>query len=269
MIRILICLFLCAGSRVLEAQATEGPHRRMRELMETLGGGRKGEPASFFPTEGDWTWVHTTHRRFAEPRVGVWRFRASETARAMRQCGPLWRSFLFRPEGQPIGSILSLSWERERPWRYVGRNRFVPRGPSHYVGRGAPPSAAFVEWRRERGRWVIAAFGDESYAGPRLLGTVLSDVMREPRQPPPPEPRYAGPTRWYQENAPISFEGPRYIKYGRPRPLPPRDLEPIGWHGHVRVYAQRGQARSPSILYVPVDPENYQPYESPGVDECA
>jgi hypothetical protein len=191
--------------------------------------------------------------------VRVWRFRGPETAAALAGCGPLRRSFLFNPEGMPLGSLTSSAFEYREPWRAVGANRFVPRRSAR--------SAAFVEWRRERGRWVVAAFGDESYAVPRLVGAELSDVMRQPPPAEPPEPVYATGQTWFEHNEPFRFNGHLYVKFGMPRPRESGLLEPVGWRGRMRVCKEAGAA-VPVVLYVPVGPGIYQSFQGNTVDQC-
>lgn len=77
-----------AGRGAGEAATLAG---RMRAFLEALGG---DTPAAFFPRRGDWTWVQTHHYEGGADRVGVWRFRASETAQALASCGPVEESFL-------------------------------------------------------------------------------------------------------------------------------------------------------------------------------
>jgi len=115
--------------------------------------------AAFFPRAGDWTYVHTAHHRDGE-RVGVRRFRGSESLAAIQLRGPVWASFEIQYESQPIGLFAHQVMHRGTAWRRVRGNRFVPPGAS-------ASSAIFVEWRREGDRWVVSAFGDESFPSGR------------------------------------------------------------------------------------------------------
>ncbi|HEX9939091.1 MAG TPA: hypothetical protein VGB15_18255 [Longimicrobium sp.] len=60
-------------------------------------------------------------------------------------------------ESQPVGLLVHQVLCRGVAWRPVSPTRFVPPG----AGASSP---TFVEWRREGGRWVIAAFGEETFA---------------------------------------------------------------------------------------------------------
>jgi hypothetical protein len=225
---------------------------RMRAFLEAA----RAEPAAFFPRRGDWTWVQTHHHERGGVRVGVWRFRAEDTPKALAYCGPAGESFAYQPHGQPLGVFIHHVIERRTRWRRVRGNRFVPPG----APAGSP---VFVEWRREDGEWVVSAFGDERFHGPRLLGTVRSMVVRNTPLPAPPE-AYATGTRWFMNNEPITFEGRPYRKYGSIRRLEARELTWIGLFGRVRVYAQKEHAAAPEVLYVATGPGEFQPYQAFG-----
>lgn len=83
----------------------------------------------------------------------------------------------------------------------------------------------------------------------------------------PAQPVYAAGEPWYTNNEARSFDGHRYVKYGQPREIQPGDLEPIGWHGDIRVYVQRGQAAQPLVLYFPTAADLYQPYTAYSLEE--
>jgi hypothetical protein len=120
----------------------------------------------------------------------------------------------------------------------------------------------------ESGRWVVSAFGDESDAGPRLLGAAISGVRPPSGASPPAAPVYAEGLPWYQEHQALQVEGHQYVKYGSPRPLEPGELEPFGWHGPVQIFVERGRVSRPEIIYVPVSPDTYQPYQTYTVYAC-
>jgi hypothetical protein len=217
----------------------------------------------FFPTTGDWSYTHTVHEAGGGTRIQRWIFPAAQTSLLFGfdkdvEVDPVWDSFQADQHGQIDGLLISAvaaSWRRR--WRLVGRNRFVPPG--------APASSpVFVEWRREPGRWVIAAFGDERYCSPRLLGYEPGDVVPVRRLPEPAQPAFAANERWYTDGALVRFGEQRYARYGQPREIQPGDLEPVGWKGDVRVYVEKGQARLSLVLYVPTAPGVYQPYQAFG-----
>ena len=113
----------------------------------------------FFPRAGELTWVHTLHKDRGT-RVTIRRYPSSALARALKYDGPLWPSFEIQFEGQPIGlfhhQVMSRQASALWSWRLVRGTRFVPAEEPETAG-------LFVEWRRESGRWVVSAFGDEGY----------------------------------------------------------------------------------------------------------
>jgi hypothetical protein len=136
-------------SAALEARMATFIMAAKREQAEEL--------AAFFPRAGDLTYVRTLHRDEGTG-VSVWRFPPGDIPRALAPRGPLSASFYIHVDGQPIGLFLHQLITRQgrhRGWRRVG-TRFVPLDEPATAG-------LFVEWRREAGGWVIAAFGDESY----------------------------------------------------------------------------------------------------------
>lgn len=80
--------------------------------------------------------------------------------------GPLYASFVFQFEGQPMGLLTHQVMVRKGPWRSVGESRFVPPDAD-------PASPAFVEWRREGENWVISQLGDETFVDVPLPAWVL------------------------------------------------------------------------------------------------
>lgn len=250
-----------------EARTTVSARSRMNAFLATVRSFDDDSVASYFPAEGDWTLVHVVHRPSGDD-VGIRRFRGPEAAAAMALCGPLWNAFRFSPEGVTVGS-LRLWAEESIAWRATGPARFAPAGRPAFMHRdGSFVSSAFVEWRRERGRWVIAALGHETFEGRRVLGTTLDDVTRTRRVRLPISPAYAGIEDWFLNNGLITFKGRRYIKYGLPRSaIEPNLLQPVGWHGAVRVYAETGFAEMPGTLLIPASPGTYQMYNQAG-DGC-
>lgn len=110
---------------------------------------------SFFPQDGDWTYVHTAHPRDGDRRA-VWRFPGGETRRAIDHAGPIPHVFSINYHGQPIGLLVHQVMLRGVEWRRVAGNRYVPPGASSR-------SPTFIEWRREGVSWVVSAIGDESF----------------------------------------------------------------------------------------------------------
>ena len=109
----------------------------------------------FFPREGQFTYVHTLHRR-AGDRRGVWHFPAAQGSDAILN-GPLRPSFAIQAENQPVGLFAHQVMMRGMKWHRVFGTRFVPLGET-------AASDVFVEWRREGAEWVVSRFGDEGFS---------------------------------------------------------------------------------------------------------
>lgn len=233
--------------------------RRMAAFVDSVPIERA---AGFFPRHGDYTWIRTVHTPDGD-RVGAWRFSAADTEKAMELCGPLFGSFSFLPHGQPLGGLIERAMMSEGRWRRVRGTRFVP--PS------APASSpVFVEWRREGSDWVVSSFGDEAYREPPgPLPAAWAEQRDTTSAPLPREDAYAASEAWYAENAPFTFSGRHYTKYGVPRPLSRNLLTWIGRVGGVRLYVER---RTPvgeeAVVYVPTAPGEYQPYQTEMSPHC-
>lgn len=257
-----LLLCLVGGSAAAQAPRRGEPlAERMHRFLDDVMGAPEATLAAYFPRRDDWTWYHTVHEDGAPDRMEVWRFPASATLDAIRTCGPAWESFQFQPEGQPVGVLSWQVLDHGRQWRRVSGTRFVPPGAP---ARGP----VFVEWRREDGTWVVSAFGDESFRGRPLRGTVAGTVRRDTTGPVPAQEIFAGDEPWYENNEPITLEGYRYIKYGYPRVLDQSEVGWIGMHRAIRVYAERGSPPIPHVLYLPVAPGTYQPYVSDQAPMC-
>ncbi|HEX8829777.1 MAG TPA: hypothetical protein VF705_01340, partial [Longimicrobium sp.] len=144
--------------------------------------------------------------------------------------------------------------------------RFVPPGaPS-----GSP---TFVEWRREDGRWVVAAIGDEPLLGPEPPGVPANTIRLDSVRPaaaefPPAEP-YAARTGWYARHEPVALRGRYFLKYGLPRFLGADEVTRIGSVNGVGVYAEAGMAEEPGYVYIVVGPGgSFQPYQVNGPPPC-
>jgi hypothetical protein len=143
-------------------------------------------------------------------------------------------------------------------------SRMTP--PSPAAGSSHPPPRTQVEASRAmreihvcvledgRLRAVRAAYdpagGDTLYGG-RPFRDAFPDTAG-----------YAASERWYLENETISWERRRYIKYGLPRILAPRELLPGGRHGGVAFFIEAGTEGTPGIIYVPTRPGcEFQAYQ--------
>jgi hypothetical protein len=262
---VMLLIGACGLAGPVQAQsAARGPaglRARMAEFLRSLpDDGPTDTTRRFFPTTGDWSYTHTVHLATGRDRIQRWIFPAAQTSLLFgfdknMPVNPIWDSFQADEHGETYGLLISVVGER--PWRLVGRNRFVPpRAPAS--------SPVFVEWRREHGQWVISAFGDERTCSPPVSGYATGDIVRVRALPEPTPPVYAVNERWYVDGDFLYFDQQRYWKYGQPRELQPDELEPFGWKGDVRVYVEKGQARLPLVLYVPTAPDIYQPYQALG-----
>jgi hypothetical protein len=122
--------------------------------------------ASYFPRRGSWLWQRV--ERGAPPGRAPLerRFAAADTRRELGPGGALCHAFhRGSPERGAVETWLVMQvMINPRDWRREQGDRFVPRDTSL-------SAAAFVRWRVEDGRWVIAALGDETiYPGHALAG---------------------------------------------------------------------------------------------------
>lgn len=245
----------------LGAQA--GLEARMQALLDTLAEGSTAGAAAFFPRRGEWAMVTTWRGGPAGVRTRARRFSGAETPRIIGPGGELCDSFT-RPGGEygpPEGVLAMQAMMHRSGWRRVRGSRFVPPGKD-------ASSGSFVEWRREDGAWVVAAFGEEHRHFPRVLGTPVGMITRD--TVPPAGVAYAADAPWFARNEPITFEGFRYIRYGNPRAVLPDTMARIGSLGRIPVYAPAGHTRAPQLLVLPVRPGEFQLYEGfrPSAGTC-
>lgn len=234
---------------------------RMRAFVEAAPDAPNDSVAAFFPRRGDWTWVQTWHHRgHGGPlRVGVWRFGAAETLRAIGAGGPVCESFDGPGGIGPHEGRFGMQTEMHRgTWRRLRGTRFVPPGETD-------ASPVFVEWRREDGRWVVSALGDAGVYFPRVLGRPARPAWRDTTGV--PENAAFAPADWYT----ITLNGLRYPKYGNPRPLDRARLVRIGQYQRVSMFAARDEDPDwPSVVHLLTAPDQVQAYEAPhgGRYEC-
>ncbi|HEU4560216.1 MAG TPA: hypothetical protein VFS20_20370 [Longimicrobium sp.] len=241
----------------LRAAAQDGLESRNGAFLRAVRDAPPDSVAAFFPRRGEWTWTQAAEGAPAGHPLAVQRFAATETLRAIGPGGAVCRSFWQSQGGVgPMETVLIMRIKRNGTrWRRVAGNRFVPPGASSR-------SPVFVQWRREDGRWVVSGFGDAAYWFPRVLGGFRgSDVVRDTVLGLPSTPVYAAQAPWYVENRPISFEGYRYTKYGRPRVIADSLLTRIGRFGLIGVYTAKDDAEW-EVLYIPTAPGEYQPYQT-------
>jgi hypothetical protein len=266
---LLAASLLCALPAAARAQdAPAGLRQRMEAFARAL---REQEPmvriASFFPRDSAWEFVETPDRKAPGAVVRHHRFEPDGTLRAISEGGPVCSSFggVIGDVGPVETALVMQAMQSRRPWRYVGRLRFVPPG----ARAGAPN---FVEWRRERGAWVVSRVGEPYHYVPRVIGRVPPDPTRDTTAGNglPLERRLAAGTRWFRDNEPIIVAYRRYIKYGLPRPLADSLLVRYGSVGVVPVFVERGERERDlwPVVYVLVTPGEYQPYETYGHSVC-
>lgn len=261
-IRLMLLLVLAlATPRTMDAQPRV-PQARMDAFVRALA---DGDPAPFFPRRGGLAWVLTTHRADSVS-VGRWRFDAADLPRAQGGGGPLCESFTMGGDVIPLHSLHYRARRTPGRWRRVGVNRFVPPGAS-------AGSATFVQWRREDGRWVVDAFGNEVVLAPRLLGMQRGGVVRDPggplAYPLPADGVYAAGTWWYEQNEVITVDGARLHRYGPPRRLDPGSVRRFGYLEGVEIYVEPRYRRIPEVLFVAVSEDGvFQPYQNMAGDGC-
>jgi hypothetical protein len=152
----LLALVLSAAPAAVHAQPPAGDaslQARMDALLTTGARAHEDSAAAFFPRSGDFTWVNTAHRKDGD-RAGIWRFPAADFRAAYE--GPLNDVLTFDHHGQRVGSFSHQIGIRRPRWRRAPGNRFVPADEPD-------SSPIYVQWRREDGRWVVSAIGDETY----------------------------------------------------------------------------------------------------------
>jgi hypothetical protein len=232
---------------------------RMRAFLREVPDAPNTELAAFFPRRGDWTWEQTLlDGRGIATRVVVRRFPGAETLRVIGAGGPACLSFDgIRGDFGPFeGQFGMQARMNPGPWRRVRGNRFVPHGAS-------ARSPVFVEWRREDGQWVVAAFGEEGVYAPRLLGRPAGPFVRDTTLF--PEDAAFDRANWPM----VVIDGRRYTKYGLPRPIERDLLSRIGVLHRVSVYAERGSRLDwPEHVYLATAPGEYQPYETAAPTPC-
>jgi hypothetical protein len=265
-ILLLACSLAAAAPIAAQKDTSAAPatlDARMQAFFREIPREPNDALAAFFPRRGDWTWVQTVRdmERGRPPRTGVWRFPGAETVRVIGVDGPACPSFdHIRGEFGPFeGKFGMQMMMHPGPWRRVRGNRFVPPGASDR-------STVFVEWRREDGEWVVSTIGDEEAYLPRLLGVEANSVSRDTLLA-PEGAAYAAGQAWYVDRLSIQMDERIYLPYGPPRPLSLNDLRRVGVLDRVSVYAERREPAE-EVLYIPISPGEYQPYQTIGPDPC-
>ena len=112
----------------------------------------------YWPARGEVTYVHTEHTVHGDS-VSTRTYPAGAVF-ARDADWPFFQVLELDFESQPIGLFVHQLKMRSNftdlRWRNAGGTRVVPTGE--------PDDAPFfIEWRREDGKWVISAFGDERF----------------------------------------------------------------------------------------------------------
>lgn len=257
----LLAVSLLASAEAAAQSAPAGLRTRMNAFAAALlGRAPVATIAGFFPRDSAWEMVRVPERPTPRPAVETIRIAADSTRAAISKDGKVCDSFTgtlgsVGPVETTLGMQLRI---HRRPWRYAGRLRFVPPGEP-------ASSPTFVEWRRERGSWVVSRVGEQYYYFPRVIGVEVQDRATRDTTAVndlPLERRLAADQPWYRENATVTIASHRYIKYGLPRPLPDSVLTRFGSVGVVPVYVERGKEGEPGVVYVLAAPGQYQPYET-------
>ncbi len=142
------------GQDTVSAQDSVELDRRVAGFLATVRSQIGERVAGFFPTTGEFTYVHTLHGD--GPDSVTTRHFPSSLAREHIVEGILRGSFDIDHHGQPIGLFLHQLILRGSDWRRVSPTRFVPP-------RADASSPIFLEWRKEGDVWVVSAFGDERF----------------------------------------------------------------------------------------------------------
>ena len=189
----------------------------------------------------------------------VHRIPAEQTATAIARPDGLYCHSFHQGDGMAYGSLV---WYSSSGWRRVSPTRFEPLDPD-------PEWNVFVDWRREDGRWVVSAIGQEGEHVPRVLGTSVEEARdtlrgRPLRLPMPADARYATATRWYPAGEPLRLDGPPMLRYGSPRKLEDGSLVYFTTYDGVALYTEPRELRSswgPTVVYAPLDPSGlFQAY---------
>lgn len=222
--------------------------------------------ADFFPRDAAWELVRVPDRPTPRPAVETIRILADSTLAAISKGGRVCDSFTGTVgDVGPVETTLGMQTRMHRgAWRYAGRLRFVPPGEP-------VSSPTYVEWRRERGAWVVSRVGEEYYYDPPVLGQEKPDPTLDTTagNDLPLERRLAANQQWYRDHEPIVIHGRRYTKYGLPRPLDEGLLRRYGSRGVVPVFVERAvEGDRAEVMYVLVAPGEYQPYQGIAYGGC-
>ncbi|HET7462493.1 MAG TPA: hypothetical protein VFJ82_14665 [Longimicrobium sp.] len=239
--------------------------RTMRAFLREAGMTVLG----FFPTRGEWDYVTETRYRGAGKVVGIHRFSAAQTRDAIeRPDGPLCNMF-SSGDGVVFPSVVGYAIESPG-WRRVGPRRFQPSQADDRIG-------VWVEWKREDGRWVIAAIGEWATEPPRVLGTPVAqarDTVRGRRLslPLPPGAKLAPDAPWYQAGRTLQIEGPPYLRVQLTQKFASGRLVSYATVDGVTIWTEREQLQSswgPNVVYVPIDRDGtFQVYDSGRGNGC-
>lgn len=233
---------------VRESRAGWSLDHTMRQFVRDLSPG-------YMPRRGTWDYVLHIRQPSGPGIIGIHRIPAEQSAAAIDgPDGPLCNSF-HTGEGGAVGSLATYVLLDDHGWRRRG-TRFDSRDAE-------PGEHVFVDWRREDGRWVIAAIGEErEYVEPiaQPVATAPRDSLygRRLRLPLPQSARLATDTEWYRSGAALQFDHPPRLKYGAPRKMANGSLVYFTTYDGVMLWTTPDELRSswgPTGVYAPVDRE--------------
>ena len=74
--------------------------------------------------------------------------------------------------------------------------------------------------------------------------------------------RYAGGEAWFVNDDAITFDRRQLSKFGQPESRDCRAMKIVGEHGGVNIFAEVTASAPFRIIYVPVSPGVFQPYQA-------
>lgn len=73
---------------------------------------------------------------------------------------------------------------------------------------------------------------------------------------------YAGDESWFVDDDPVTFERRNFAKFGQPASRDCRGMKIVGGFNGVNLFAEVSASSPFDVIYVPVRPGVFQPYES-------
>jgi hypothetical protein len=262
---LILGLCIAPGARAQE-QVDPSLLQRMRAFGSAVDSVDKGRIASFFPRRGEWTLVRIIYRDGGmTDSIESRQVPARATRRLLAgvrepDCGAT-----SPPPDDQLSFETLFPWRSEERWRVRSPTRFEA------VEEIRVSTPAFIEWRRERGGWVISTMSEDRLHFPRLLGVDAQGGRPDPVVYPPAmiplasESRFARGEGWYENHEPIVWMGRRFTKYGLPRILRSGEVTRLGSYRRVGIYVESGTTGFQEVIYTSVTSTEFQPYQNTGV----